>query len=150
MKNFAISLEIYYNRHEKNMVLLSNFKLCGFYNPLLMQYKIPVQIENEDKIFLNLSLRQLTIIMVSGGFGYTIFKSLEPNIGAEVAMFPAIIVVLIGIVIALFRHAEMTFIPFFLNLIRLNLNVGNREWSKGVDSYDSLEVGYIRALEEVK
>lgn len=95
-----------------------------------MQYKIPVQIENEDKIFLNLSLRQLTIIMVGGGFGYTIFKSLEPNIGADIALFPAIIVAGIGVVVALFRHTEMTFVPFLLNLIRLNLNIGNRAWSK--------------------
>ena len=32
----------------------------------IMQYKIPVQIENEDPIFLGLSLRQLTIIMIGG------------------------------------------------------------------------------------
>ncbi len=31
-----------------------------------MQYKIPVQIENEDVIVLGLSLRQLTIMMVGG------------------------------------------------------------------------------------
>ena len=115
-----------------------------------MQYKIPVQIENEDKIFLNLSLRQLTIIMVGGGFGYTIFKSLEPNIGADIALFPAILVAGIWVVVALFRHTEMTFVPFFLNLIRLNLNVPNRSWSKWVDSYNSLEVGYVRAFEEIK
>lgn len=115
-----------------------------------MQYKIPVQIENEDKIFLNLSLRQLTIIMVGGGFAYTIFKSLEPNVGASIALFPAIIVAGIGVVVALFRHTEMTFVPFILNLIRLNLNIGNRLWSKWVDSYDSLEVGYVRAFDEVK
>lgn len=95
-----------------------------------MQYKIPVQIENEDKIFLNLSLRQLVIIMVGGGIGYSVFKSLEPNIGADIALFPASIVVIFGIVVALFRHTEMTFVPFILNLIRLSLNVGNRTWSK--------------------
>ncbi len=115
-----------------------------------MQYKIPVQIENEDKIFLNLSLRQIGIMMVGGGFGYSIFKSLEPNVGASVALFPAIIVVGISVVVALFRHSEMTFVPFILNLIRLNLNSGNRMWSKWVDSYNSLEVGFIRALDETK
>ncbi len=115
-----------------------------------MQYKIPVQIENEDKIFLNLSIRQLLIIMVAGGFGYSIFKSLEPNVGADIALFPAILVLGIWVIVALFRHTEMTFIPFFLNLLRLNLNVANRSWSKWVDSYDSLEVGYVRAFEEVK
>jgi len=115
-----------------------------------MQYKIPVQIENEDKIFLNLSLRQLVIIMVGGGIGYSVFKSLEPNVGAGVALFPTIIIVGLALVIALFRHTEMTFIPFLLNLIRLNLNVGNRTWCKWVDSYNSLEVGYIKAPTETQ
>ena len=44
-----------------------------------MQYKIPVQIENEDPIFLGLSLRQLMILMVGFSFAYLIFTSLEPN-----------------------------------------------------------------------
>jgi len=113
-----------------------------------MQYKIPVQIENEDKIFLNLSIRQLTIMMIGGGIGYSIFKSLEPNVVAEVALFPAVLIVGIGIVIALFRHTEMTFLPFMLNLIRLNLNVGNRIWSKWVDSYPNIEIGYLKSIDE--
>ncbi|MFA6091145.1 MAG: hypothetical protein WC774_05220, partial [Candidatus Gracilibacteria bacterium] len=95
-------------------------------------------------------LRQLTIIMVGGGFGYSVFKSLEPSIGADVALFPTLIIVGLTLIIALFRHTEMTFVPFFLNLIRLNLNVGNRVWSKGVDSYNSLEVGYVRNFEEIQ
>ncbi len=41
-----------------------------------MQYKIPVQIENEDPILLGLSLRQLTIIMISWAIAYQTFKSL--------------------------------------------------------------------------
>lgn len=45
-----------------------------------MQYKIPIQIENEDPIVLGLSLRQLTIMMMWGGLAYTIFKSIEPQI----------------------------------------------------------------------
>jgi hypothetical protein len=53
-----------------------------------MQYKIPVHIENEDKIFLNLSIRQMVIIMVFGGVGYSIFKSIEPQLGAGAALIP--------------------------------------------------------------
>jgi hypothetical protein len=41
-----------------------------------MQYKIPVQIENEDPILLGLSLRQLAIIMVFFGIAYSIYTSL--------------------------------------------------------------------------
>lgn len=45
-----------------------------------MQYKIPVQIENEDKIFLNLSLRQIMILMIGFSVAYTLFKSLEKSV----------------------------------------------------------------------
>lgn len=95
-----------------------------------MQYKIPVQIENEDKIFLNLSIRQLTIIMIGGGIGYSVFKSLEASAGAEVALFPTVIIVGFAILVAVFKHSEMTFLPFALNLVRLNLNGSQRVWSK--------------------
>lgn len=95
-----------------------------------MQYKIPVQIENEDTIFLGLSIRQLGIIMIGGGIAYSIFKSLEAGIGPQAASIPAILVLLIALFVALFRNSEMTFLPFILNMIRLNLNTGTRVWSK--------------------
>ena len=52
--------------------MLADWKSLGYtkksnlWNFIRMQYKIPVQIENEDPIFLGLSLRQLTIIMIGG------------------------------------------------------------------------------------
>lgn len=54
-----------------------------------MQYKIPVQIENEDPIFMGLSLRQLFIIMIGGGIAYLVFKSLSPSIGVKIAFIPS-------------------------------------------------------------
>jgi len=61
-----------------------------------MQYKIPVQIENEDPILLWLSLRQLTIVMIWFWIWYSVFKSLLP-IWTEVAAIPAIIIATINI-----------------------------------------------------
>lgn len=88
-----------------------------------MQYKIPVQIENEDTIFLGLSLRQLGIIVGGGGgIGYALFKSLEPVLGPQMAIIPGGFVFAIAVFVAVFKNAEMTFLPFMLNLIRLNLN----------------------------
>ena len=54
-----------------------------------MQYKIPVQIENEDPIFLGLSLRQLMIIMIGFGIAYLLFQNLAPQTGGEVALIPS-------------------------------------------------------------
>jgi hypothetical protein len=108
-----------------------------------MQYKIPVQIENEDTIFLGLSIRQLGIIMIGSGIAYSIFKSLEAGIGPQAASIPAIFIVLLALFVALFRNSEMTFLPFILNMIRLNLNTGTRVWTKGTESYSNLEIGYV-------
>lgn len=108
-----------------------------------MQYKIPIQIENEDPIVLWLSLRQLTIMMVWWGFAYVIFKSLVNSVGPQVALIFALPFALIGIIIALVRISEMTFLPYILNLIRLKLNAQSRKWSMWCDSYSDMEIGYI-------
>ncbi|MCK9272000.1 PrgI family protein [Candidatus Gracilibacteria bacterium] len=111
-----------------------------------MQYKIPVQIENEDKIFLQLSIRQLSIIMIGGSIAYSLFKSLRQSVGDTVAIFPAVLIVLITLFIALFKNSEMTFLPFITNLIRLNINSGSRSWQKGTDSHSGIEIGYIKSM----
>ncbi len=48
--------------------------------------------------------------------------------------------VIVGIIIALIRIAEMTFLPFVLNLVRLKLNSKERKWSMGCDGYSDMEV----------
>ena len=108
-----------------------------------MQYKIPIQIENEDTIVAGLSLRQLAIMMVWGGIAYGIFKSLETNLGPQIALIFAIFPAVIGVIIALIKIAEMTFLPTILNLFRLTLNSKLRIWSIGTDGYSELEVGYV-------
>ena len=108
-----------------------------------MQYKIPVQIENEDPIFLGLSLKQLIILMIWWAIAYMVYTWLAPWIGAEIAAIPAIFIFLIFLMVVLFKHSEMTFIPFILNLIRLNLNSDPKIWSKWVDSFEPMDIWYV-------
>ncbi|MDD3645777.1 MAG: PrgI family protein [Candidatus Gracilibacteria bacterium] len=115
-----------------------------------MQYKIPVQIENEDPIFLGLSLKQLFIIMIGFGIAYSIFQGLTPNVGPEIAAVPAIFIALITLVIALFKHSEMTFIPYILNLVRQVINSEPKKWQKGVDSYQPIDIGFVSMASEIK
>lgn len=115
-----------------------------------MQYKIPVQIENEDPIVLGLSLRQLTIIMVGWGIAYSIFNGLVPQVGKEIAAIPAIIIFWITLMIALFKQYEMTFIPFILALLRFNINYKERVWQKATDSFSPLDIGYVASNEKKK
>ncbi len=108
-----------------------------------MQYKIPVQIENEDPIVFWLSLRQLIIIMVWWGFGYSLFKSLVPSLWVEVAAIPWIAILLFAIIVAVFKYSWMTFIPFILAFIRLKINFQERKWIKWVDSFQPLDIWFL-------
>lgn len=108
-----------------------------------MQYKIPVQIENDDPIVLWLSLKQLIIMMVWWAMAYWTFNSLEPKIWWEVALIPTIVLVLITLFIALFKQYEMTFLPFILALLRFNINFKERYWIKAVDSFSPLDIWII-------
>lgn len=115
-----------------------------------MQYKIPVQIENEDPILLWLSLRQLIIVMVWFWFWYSIFKSLAPSLWTEMAAIPSIIVATIAVLIAIFKYSEMTFIPFILSFIRYKINLDTRKWIKSTDSFSSLDIWFVTNIEERK
>lgn len=115
-----------------------------------MQYKIPIQIENEDVIVAWLSLRQLMIMMIWGGIGYGLFKYTEPRLGATLGLWFGAPFILIGIVVALVRISEMTFLPATLNFFRLSLNARSRMWSQWADSYSEMDIGYITPTNSVK
>jgi hypothetical protein len=59
----------------------------------------------------------------------------------------------IGIFVAIFKNSEMTFLPFILNMMRLQLNTppgGIRYWNKGTESYGALEIGYVTSMANAK
>lgn len=116
-----------------------------------MQYKIPIQIENEDSIIFWLSLRQLGIIIVGMIIAYGVFGKLENS-----GLSPTLILILCGCIVAVFvfiakfKNHEMWFLAFLLNFARWKVN-GNgpngqgRYWLKGTDSYSMLKIGYVRS-----
>ncbi len=109
-----------------------------------MQYKIPVQIENEDPIVLWLSLRQLAIMMVGWWIAYSVFNSLAPSVWAEIAAIPSLIIAGFAFLIAVFKHSWMTFIPFILSLIQFHTNSKERKWQSWVDSFQPIDIGFIQ------
>jgi glucan phosphoethanolaminetransferase (alkaline phosphatase superfamily) len=108
-----------------------------------MQYKIPVQIENEDPILLWLSIRQLFIILFWWFVSYNIFQSVAKSVWAWIAIIPAVLVFAITLVIALFKYYEMTFLPFIVAWLRYLINTRERIWKNGIDSFQPIEIGYI-------
>ena len=108
-----------------------------------MRYKIPVQIENEDTIVFGLSLRQLIIIAVGGGFGYSLFKTLSSSVDPTIAHVFASPIFITTLDVALFRKSEMTFLPFVLNYLRLKLSPVSRMWQSSTESFSAIEIGYV-------
>lgn len=107
-----------------------------------MQYKIPVQIENEDPILLGLWLKQLAVIMIWGWIAFSVFDSLK-WIWNEIAAIPAVMIFWVTVLIAIFKHSEMTFIPFILSILRTSINWKERRWIKWVDSFQPIDIGYV-------
>lgn len=115
-----------------------------------MQYKIPVQIENEDPIIIGLSLRQLMIVMIGGWIWYSMFTALAKSISPEIAAIPGILVFLLAFAIAKFKIAEMSFMQFVLSFIRLKSNLDKRNWQKWVDSFPAIDIGFISINDKKK
>jgi len=115
-----------------------------------MQYKIPVQIENEDPIFLWLWLKQLMVIMIGWGIAFTLFDNLQHTVWKEIAAAPAVIIFWLAVLIAVFKHSEMTFIPFFLAIIRNSINPSQRRWDKWIDSFQPIDIWFLKKSWEIK
>ncbi len=109
-----------------------------------MQYKIPVQIENEDPIIIGLSLRQLSILMGFWAIWYMIFNGLNGILPTEIAAAPWIILLLLGFLIAKFKHSWMTFVQFILSFMRFKANIAQRHWIWSVDSFHPFDIWYIK------
>lgn len=109
-----------------------------------MQYKIPINIENEDKIIWQLSLRQLFIIFAWGWLAYAIFSTLNDlTWNAMVAWLPAIIVAIFFIFVAILNVSEMTFMSLVFNFIRHWVNWYERYWQQWVDSFSAMDIWYV-------
>lgn len=114
-----------------------------------MQYKIPVQIENEDPIILWLSLRQLIILMIGWAIAYQAFLWIWESLWQELALLVAIFIFGFTLLVALFKHSWMTFIPFILAFLRYNGTWTERRWEKWVDSFQPIDIWFV-ALENQK
>ncbi len=115
-----------------------------------MQYKIPVQIENEDPIVFWLSLKQLIILVIWWWIAWSIYKSLAKIVWFEVAVLPAWIIAIITLLIVFLKVSEMTFLPYVLNLIRQSVNWWEKKWVKMVDSFEPIDIWYVTKISSKK
>ena len=96
----------------------------------MLQYKIPQNVEVEDKIVGPLTLRQLIICGVGFGIAYVIYISLVKNYYAEVWGPPVAIVSLLTIAIAFVEIRHIPFLKWVFLMIEAAVNPPKRMWDK--------------------
>ena len=94
-----------------------------------MQFKVPQDVQIEDKILPFMTLRQLMICGVGGGFTYLIYIVLEQQPFA-IWMPPVAILGLLTATIAFLKIRGIPFVNFILLLLERYLNETKRVWVK--------------------
>lgn len=95
-----------------------------------MQFKIPQDVQREDKIVGPLTLKQLLICMVGGGVAYGLYISLAKVYFVEVWLPPVLVITVITVGIAFIRINDVTFTHFLMLLMEYNFLPKKRFWQK--------------------
>lgn len=96
----------------------------------ILQYKIPQNVEIEDKIVAFLTMRHLIICGIGFGIAYVIYISLAKTYYAEVWLPPVIIVSLITVAIAFVEIKHIRFVKWFFLILEGMINPRKRIWDK--------------------
>ena len=106
-----------------------------------MQYKIPQNVQIEDKIVSFLTIRQLIICSIGGGIAYVFYITLAPIYYAEVWGPPVFLTSLLTLAIAFLKINDIRFTKWVLLLSEFLINPRRRVWDKTANS--DLLFGFI-------
>ncbi len=113
-----------------------------------MQYKIPQDVQREDKIVGPLSLRQMIICTIGFSLAYAIYTAVGQDYYWITALIPAIIIGLITVTFAFVKPLDLNFEKFILYWASFTFILPRRRyWLKGTG--DPLRSEY-NATPEVK
>ena len=96
-----------------------------------MQYKIPQNVQIEDKIVGPLTFKQLIILGVGGGISYTIYLTLAKQFYVEVWLPIIAPIVLITLALAFVKPLGVDFSKYIALLLEFFLKPRKRMWLKG-------------------
>ncbi len=96
----------------------------------IVQFKIPQDVQLEDKIVGPLTLKQLSICAIGGTITYFFYTTLSKNYFWEVWILPVSLTILITLAISFIKISNVTFTKFILLLIEFALKPRRRIWEK--------------------
>lgn len=97
-----------------------------------MQFKVPQNVQIEDKILPFITLRQLIILGVGGGFAYGIYLLLEQQ-STEIWFPPVAILVILTLAVAFVQIRGVPFTKFLLLALERYLIGSKKMWIKSAD-----------------
>lgn len=96
-----------------------------------MQYKIPQDVQIEDKIVGPLTMKQLGICAAGGTITYFFYTTLAKNYYWEVWILPVGFTALLTLSVAFITIGNVSFTRFILLLVEHGLKPRKRLWKKG-------------------
>ena len=96
-----------------------------------MQFKVPQDVQREDKIIGPLTLKQMIILGIGGGITYAIYIGLAATYYAEIWLPPTIIAGGITLAFAFLRISNMPFHLYLMNYLEYKLLPNKRIWVQG-------------------
>ena len=96
-----------------------------------MQFKVPQDVQREDRIVGPLTLKQLIICGIGGSAAYAVYVQLGKNYTLITSLPPTIIVAGITMVFAFVRPLDMSFTQWLLRWVEFALVPRERVWVQG-------------------
>lgn len=109
-----------------------------------MQFKVPQDVQREDRIVGPLTLRQLIICGIGFSIAYALYTTIGRNYEMITALIPVIIIGLITVVFAFIKPLELNFERYILYRIESLILPPKRYWIKG--TADPSRLVYVPAM----
>ena len=96
------------------------------------QYKVPQNVESEDKLLGPLTMKQFIYAIIGLGWGFLIWRILSPGGAAAIPFMLLLIVPISGfmLLLAFGKREEQSFENYLIALIRFNIMPRKRVWLK--------------------
>lgn len=93
-----------------------------------MQFKIPQNVDIEDKIVAFLSFRQLFILIGGGAIAYVVYTASVGRVPAYAYIIPIVFIMVVTVLIAFFKIDNLSFIRLILLMLERIINPSQRVW----------------------
>lgn len=97
----------------------------------MLQFKIPQNVQREDRIVGPLTLKQLIICMVGGGITYAVYITLAKEYFMEIWLPPVIIIAILTMAVAFAKINDIPFPKWILLQIEFIFKPRKRIWTQG-------------------